>query len=229
MGSVRPMPADFREVATSGRLFSQVVAHYRAGKPTVDRWLAEAGIVIEKVAVPAPKLMPMPEGFAELAGSLSANALAERFGIGTGRATRYKRELGYEITPPPRHEIPADFASVARTMTTAAMERHYGVPAPTIRRWLARTGIAPAKQKPQSLGNMGKGTPAPMPARDDSTAGQAAEFLRRANWTVYRAQVAKPDAPKNQWVVGRLRLSTDEMIQMAQRKGWVPIYLGDVA
>lgn len=68
-------------------------------------------------------------------------------------------------------------------------------------------------------GNVGW-TTLPVPPRDDSPSGDAADFLRRKGWIVCRAKTLNVWDSKSAWIVGTVRMTSEAMQKMASDKGW---------
>lgn len=141
--------------------------------------------------------------------------------------------------------MPADFAEVAPTMLVKELRAHYNAGWRLIARWMAETGAVPKKAPPnippiESTRHMltvrrpsGKRVIAfkqnayltgkiDRPHRDDSRAGQAADYLRRFGPVVRCDSTGMYSDRGTHWRRGSVVLGPDEVIERAMRNGWNP-------
>jgi hypothetical protein len=229
------MPEDFAERALAGASMAQLRKHYTAGTYVIERWVKQIGGKPR-----AGRVLPerrAPEGFVHWAAIEGADALAKRFRAGTKMIARWRREVsGDGPLVKPRRELkppPEGFADTAANMTTAELCAEYGVCKVTALKWCARVGIAPRRpvRKPMpNLGAMGRPKAAPFAThRDFSSAGQAADFLRRFGPVVRTDAEGRYKPDGDHWRRGSSILTADEVIARAVRNGWNPDAWKDLA
>lgn len=96
----RPMPTDLAELARNHSL-SWLSRHYCAGKSTVQRWCAEAGVKPDPARCDR---RPIPGDFAALAPTMTMTALVRHYGTHHDTVARWAAEVGVE--PPPYRRPP---------------------------------------------------------------------------------------------------------------------------
>lgn len=247
---MRHCPADFAEMSKL-MLTRALCEHYVAGPSQISRWRRETGLGgYGTGGLPARKL---PDGFRLHAATESNAALAARYSCSVSMIGRWRREAGIASTflshpTGPRaakRPIPHDFAQMAAAHGTKRLGQIYKASDETIRRWRKATGayyVKPASQPRESRPPrrkavdfqrqapsrrspvVWKGPPAkPMPPRDTTLEGQAADVLR-AYGPVYRCnEIGRPDCAddrKQFWRYGNVVLTPDELLQRAAAKGW---------
>lgn len=180
------------------------------------------------------RLRPIPADFIEFAPGKTVNALEARYRSGRKAILRWLNESGIEalkiILPPP----PADFESRAKVTSSVDLSREYGVALSTISRWRKITGCpAPlvaarerAKQferqpAPKVRKHINYGPKAAPITTPDSLADRAARHLMRFYKPVCRARIINPKADKDLWIVGRNKMTSGDMIDLAEDKGFV--------
>jgi hypothetical protein len=197
---IRPMPADFPEIGPTLTL-ADACRHWKAGAAAVHRWHRENGTKIapyhRRHARPRPS-EPAPPEFVELAPTMCAGELKRHYMRGARVIRRWLEETGATPKPFDRHE----------QMLQVHRERRKSQPfirqPPPKRRIWNYTG---PKAKP-------------LPGRDWSIHGQAADHLRRYA-AVYRCGeqgAANPNG--DHYRFGNIVLTPDELLQRAQAKGW---------
>lgn len=97
-------------------------------------------------------LRPMPADFAEVAPTMNRSQLCGHYKTGNNYISRWFKEAGI---PPRQHgrpiasgklrPMPADFPTLAPTMTRADLCRHYHAGNSYITRWLAESGEGPRR------------------------------------------------------------------------------------
>lgn len=199
----RAAPDDFAALAPTFTLHD-ACKHWRASHHTAKGWYRAAGIEPARRVYPKTIRQPRrpkgpPENFATVARDMTLAEAAKHFGISIKRAMRYKRELGMGV----------------------AKEHGRRASQPFRRAMPERASVRPYR---------GKKMAALASQRDDSHAGQAADFMRRRGWVVFRVDDrGQPNAKGRRFQVGRLTLSIDELIEMAETKGFEPARFWDVA
>lgn len=88
-------------------------------------------------------MRPAPEGFAEVASTLSLKELAIKFKAGQVVIQRSRKEIGWKPVSDVMAIPPDGFAAMARKSTTEALKRHYGVGDRRIKSWCLVLGIEP--------------------------------------------------------------------------------------
>jgi hypothetical protein len=169
-----------------------------------------------------------------IAEGMSDREIAKVFGVVKGSISsarfRYGIASAHQGTIPNR-PIPDDFEQLGPVSTIAHCSRHYRASKQTIRRWYRMTGLVPAKQmgrpklqrepKPKKAFRL-PGVPTPtfqIPLRPDTVAGSAQLYLQRFG-PCFRACVVDPRAANDQWFVQGRRVSEEEMLSIAARKGF---------
>lgn len=154
MNPMRPMPADFVEMAHKFDMqYLPLRRHYIAGAKTIIRWFTECGMRDPNDFNKRKcQRRPVPDDFAEVASRMTRNQMAAHYGVSHSKLLKWRQESGIEPLPDmgkvagARREIPDDFAELAKTMTQTALARHYNVGnGNTIRRWIRDSGITPMK------------------------------------------------------------------------------------
>lgn len=172
--------------------------------------------------------IPIPADFAEAAARMADHSLCRHYRRGARIVAAWRAAVG--VAPPvykhPRAmDVPADFAERAPKMTITQLVEHYRVSDNPVRRWLRLTGIVPKV----GIWRPKVRHPAPFAAGvvDTSTAGRAAQFLRRCG-PVYRASVlpaAERKARKAEVsdfiLFGRV-VSPNELLAQAEKRGFDP-------
>lgn len=85
-----------------------------------------------------------PADFAERAGKVSDQLLADQLGVSAETVGNWRARLGirpYRKTMP----VPSDIAAVYANMTSRELGRHYGVHQETARLWVIRAGLTPRR------------------------------------------------------------------------------------
>lgn len=227
MPAIRPIPADFTEVALKlGRSTTRIQGHYSAGQATVARWMAEAGIPSIGCS-----LRPVPDDFARVAPTMFQSKLAKHYKTSEKAVKRWIKETGIapmkavNVTKFKALPVPDGFAELAPTMFNAELARHYGASYKTIRRWLTEAGVEAKhyKLRPHKS-SKGARTVANILPRQivkthvKSIYDEAADALRRERFPVNRCDDRGRFDPKGDfWRVGWSVLTADELLQRAAR------------
>lgn len=98
---LKPVPADFAEKAAT-MCAMKLADHYRCGRLTMNRWIAETGI---QPAAPV-RFRPVPADFATLAPNMTKVDLARHYGCARETVRRWLKESGvqslvFDRVPPP--------------------------------------------------------------------------------------------------------------------------------
>ena len=227
MPALRPMPADFVEVALKlERSTGRIQGHYSAGQETVARWLKEAGI-----DMPRTIIRPVPDDFAEVAPTMFINQLTKHYRTGLTVVYRWLKETGVQTSKAPNPAqfkvlpVPADFAELAPTMVNAELARHYRSSYKTIRRWMEESGVrckqyAPTGRKTQKAARaMANILPRQIIKTNvKSIYDEAADALRRERFPVNRCNEKGSFNPKGDfWRVGWSVLTGDQLLERAAK------------
>lgn len=227
--SLRPMPADFREVAP-GRTDGFLEAHYSTSRIAVARWRDEIGMPRKVIRRPA-RTGP-PADLREMSEKLHRSGLAKHYDCRLSLIDRWLEQIGaVAASPPPAGAacglpVPDDFAARARTMTRAALARHYRRCDDTIDRWCKAAEVRPAAAKAPR--HQHRPTPQ-APATDGTAVSAAAHHLRR-HFVVYRYDVRPlaqrkhlPNQGVGLWfVAGKGVVPPEQLIELAKGKGFDP-------
>lgn len=221
----RNMPADFAEISV-GKSLNQIISHYGCGASTAVRWRRE--LSGEIVAPPALELRPMPADFPQHAGK-SAREIMAIYQCGHRKVSAWRKELGMDLSNS-AIPLPADFLTVAPTMTWRELADHYGYSEFVIRRFVKLTGAKTRarirdqrRTYPGASSMMGRAKPAPLVQHIDmSRAGRAADFLRQFGPVIRCKATGGFDPKGDHWRRGSTILSADEVIARAVRNGWRP-------
>lgn len=237
----RPRPDDFLDMAP-WMTRAELENHYHAGTSTVMRWISEIGGKPRKGAAGKEnaRTKAVPDDFRQNAHRKNEE-LREIYGCSPAMLARWRRECGIE---PPKFtkqkmQAPDDFAKLSGKMDTIALAERLHVSKATILRWRKEHGIG-RKTHPVDRSSTGgrrisfnrPGTPtAPHAPRDDSEAGQAADFMKRRGWiNVFRMNDrGEPDQRGARFQCGRLVLTPAEIIEKASAKGFAPARFWGVA
>ena len=111
-----------------------------------------------------------------------------------------------------------EFAQYARFMSISGLARHFGKARGVIRTWIRITGVTPAEVKP---GNPNWRRPTPLASIRAPQEGSGAQRHLQKDGAVWRCTETGRTDPKgtHYMVYGRIR-TADEMVAMAERKGW---------
>jgi hypothetical protein len=213
----RPIDPGFKEYALTHGV-AETKQHFSLGTGTMRRWVIECGIADEITArqgKPA-QLRPMPEDFPIYAGKETNDKLRDRFTCGEALILRWRRECGIKSPSNAKEtgDAPANFVALAANLYRYEAAQRFGVSGYKLARWVRETGAKFKQRKPygavqQSL----------IPPADDSMAGRAAQHLRRL-MPVYQASIL--DKKRTGHVVGGRHMETQDMITMAQKRGFNP-------
>lgn len=127
-----------------------------------------------------------------------------------------------------RRACPEDFLTVLRKLGSQGAARHYHASLATVTRWRRERGLTPQLRMMRSsrptgtTGHLSRGfTPRPMiQHRDMTTAGMAAEFLRRYG-SVYRCDPdGTPNSKGTHWRRFLNVVTDEDLIARAKKLGW---------
>lgn len=147
----------------------------------VDRWAAQR--------------RPMPADFRERARTMSLSQLYKHYEAGHSTVARWVREANILRNPrPPRTvRMPADFAEHARGLTISQAATMFNCHTSTARRWFVLVGIVPKDTRHVVH------RPVMRAELDATTAGRAAQYLRRFYPNVHRADLRLTEGSKRTW------------------------------
>jgi hypothetical protein len=112
-------------------------------------------------------------------------------------------------------QAPLDFADHAPIKTNRQLADKYGVGEKTITRWRKETGCT-AAIRPFATAALPKQH---VPAISPGLASEAAQYLRKTHRPVYH-RVIEGKEFKGQYVVGTQVLTEDELLALAEEKGF---------
>jgi hypothetical protein len=172
-----------------------------------------------------PTLRAVPDDWAQVAPTMYCIGLRKHYDTSFDAIERWARETGIQ---PMRAEgprrVPADWAERCSCTTRSELQTVYGVGETTIARWVRESGVyplGPKRQNPRRKWNPTTQKAILVQNIDTSLVGRAAQYLRK--WMpVYNASVADPKASKDEWICGRTRLTTQDLIAKAESKGFDP-------
>ena len=110
---------------------------------------------------------------------------------------------------------PPDFTDHAPTKTNRQLAEKYGVGEKTITRWRKETGCT-ATIRPFATAALPKQL---VPSISPGLASEAAQFLRKTHRPVYH-RIIEGKEFRGQYVVGTQVMSEDEVIALAEEKGF---------
>jgi len=183
--------------------------------------------------MPVP-VRTIPDDFVQMAKLKTGTEMRKHYKAHSKTVRRWSMEAGvtplrYPLVSKATPPLPENFLETAKSMTMKEIARHYRASWKTAAAWMLMARLpsitsvrAPAKTytPPKVLPLWGNH---PLPQRDDSAAGSAADFLRRDGWVpVCRQRTIDGVSSRDLWQVGRLRLTTVQMIDKALAKGWEP-------
>jgi hypothetical protein len=203
---LRPMPEDFMELAPTLHL-SEALRHWSVGERALRRWYAEAGIVPAAYDHTHKRRRlgaPPPDDFRDVAPTLYIRELMHHYRRGEKVIIRWLKESGVRSRPVDR-VAQARAARANKPSKPQTFERQQ--PPPRARR-IVYTGPKPK----------------PLPERDWSLHGQAADHLRRIA-PVYRCWATGAFNLKgDHYRFGNVILTPDELLQRAKAKGWEAVF-----
>jgi len=233
----RPMPPDFKR-RYHNETRDALCKHYQCGHSTFSRWAREAGLEGKRDSCKA-KLPDNIEALAkgrnikQLAAvvGLAPSTLAERLTSEHPKVLAMCRAVSSALPP-----LPDDFEKFAVTLSIQAACKHYQRDDKTIRRWIAM--MEPAwkdrrdhnmkmrvreQQKINARNNFSlprRAGTMDLPAVSGDTYSQAAHHLRRWFAPVYDAGKVYGKALAGVYVVGNRRMSADDMLALAEERGF---------
>ena len=114
-------------------------------------------------------------------------------------------------------KVPPDFADHASAKTNRQLADKYGVGEKTITRWRKETGCT-ATIRPFASAALPKQH---VPSISPGLASEAAQFLRKTHRPVYH-RIIEGKEFRGQYVVGTQLLSENEVVSLAEEKGFQP-------
>ena len=181
---------------------------------------------------------PVPADFAENVKTMVMGKLRTHYSAKHTTIERWAAEAGVTIKYHWHRDPPEDFAKRAPNMTLSECQREWHCALDTVRRWYRVLGLTPAKysatanfikaspDRPEHLkrrphkGHVA-GQRAMIPNIPSSLADRAARHLQIAGFIpVCRMTVYDPQADKNMWRVGRLDMTSGDLIDLAESKGF---------
>ena len=112
---------------------------------------------------------------------------------------------------------PPDFADHATSKTNRQLAEKYGVGEKTVTRWRKETGCT-AAIRPFASAALPKQL---VPSISPGLASEAAQFLRKTHRPVYH-RIIEGKEYKGQYVVGTQVLNEEEIVSLAEEKGFRP-------
>jgi hypothetical protein len=112
---------------------------------------------------------------------------------------------------------PRDFKDHALSKTNRQLAEKYGVGEKTVTRWRKETGCS-APIRPFTSAALPKQH---VPSISPGIASEAAQFLRKTHRPVYH-RIIEGKEFRGQYVVGTQVLSEDEVVSLAEEKGFQP-------
>ena len=113
--------------------------------------------------------------------------------------------------------VPTDFTDHAPIKTNRQLAEKYGVGEKTITRWRKETGCT-ASIRPFATAALPKQH---VPAISPGLASEAAQYLRKTHRPVYH-RIIEGKEFKGQYVVGTQVMNEDEIVELAEQKGFQP-------
>lgn len=171
--------------------------------------------------------LPVPADFAARAAGVCTGDLCRHYEVSVSVIVRWRKETGVAGAercpgrPFSAAPMPDGFALVAPRLTVKQLRQRYGRGQSVIARWLVEAGVEARRPIARHAGNYPL-TMNKRAHRDESRAGQAAEYLRRFG-PVYRCRPTGSAATRgNYWNRGGFVLTDAELIGRAERLGWNP-------
>lgn len=194
------------------------------------------------------ELIPIPDDLREKARMLNISQLMQHYNRSRNVIIRWMREMHLNATPGVRRKaIPPNFVSSAKNLTRAELCRMYNTDPRTVRGWLDDLGLEPLTMQEKKLQNVPAITRSivtnvEIPRREFNTktktiAAEAAQYLRKHFHNVFRADIQMYEQSSHTWgdvnkvphrginqyfVAGKGTLWLDELIALAERKGFTP-------
>ena len=113
--------------------------------------------------------------------------------------------------------VPTDFTDHAPIKTNRQLAEKYGVGEKTITRWRKETGCT-ASIRPFATAALPKQH---VPSISPGLASEAAQYLRKTHRPVYH-RIIEGKEFKGQYVVGTQVMNEDEIVELAETKGFQP-------
>lgn len=114
-------------------------------------------------------------------------------------------------------KCPSDFADHARVKTNRQLAERFGVGEKTITRWRKETGCT-ASIRPFASAALPKQL---VPSISPGVASEAAQYLRKTHRPVYH-RIIEGKEFRGQYVVGTQLLNEEEIVALAEEKGYQP-------
>lgn len=209
----RFLPDDFHPDGPTMSL-TAIRKRWKMGHAAAARLVANIpGRVKVRGAPVGPKKLERPADFEMHAHKRNAELIA-MYGCGVKIIQRWRAQIGVATPRPTYAPAPNDLAEMARSMTLPLLCAHYDVERSAMSRMLRRAGLT--AYTPEATGRTWG--PLAIPPRDDSRAGQAAEYLKTRGWSpVCKARTIKITAAADEWVAGREVLKADALIALAAK------------
>lgn len=210
-------------------------------KGTVQWSACRHGIASDSSRHRKPVRVPPPADFAEMHSSiLSYDRLAKHYRVKPMRVYQWMSELGIERRVPKKETPPDNWAELCAEFCRAEIARHLGVTHHTVSSWADATGVSPKpyvrpvkekapKEPRQKATERPKGNPGWRPPHNIAhrLAGPRDAFERARDhlakyFAVYRCrETGRADHEGECWRIGMAVISGDELLERAQRKGFV--------
>lgn len=188
-----------------------------------------------------PHTQPAPADFATLAPTMTLGQAKPHWHRGETTLRRWEIETGARLIRADRHRpMPDDFVPRHATMDVCSLARHYNACKTVVRRWSVEAGIArkhgetirrpasvaferqaPERPKPARTGKQ-KFSPVDRARIDTSSAGMAADFLRRFGPVVRTDAAGRFKGDGDHWRRGSRIMTAGDVVERARAMGFDP-------
>jgi transposase-like protein len=214
----------------AGRSRREIAADIGVGESAITKWVRKHNLGTFRIG----RVRPAPSDFAEHAARETRTHLQKRYRVGHHVLAQWCAAVGrvpMRGGSPIKH-APDGFALIASQHSLTDLARRYGVSTSTVSRWSREVGVTRTRGGERKTD--GKTiTPASVPKlqayhratptivhRDLSTAGMAADYLRRLGPVVRCDDAGRYDPAGSHYRRGSTVLTHDEVIARAERLGW---------
>lgn len=210
------VPPDFLERWPEHSMAS-LAAHYGVCIETIRRLRDDLGLETRNTQI------PVPDDFDEIAPTMQYDQLCHHYGRSKWTIGRWLRERGIVRRPAPA-PVPDNFDDLARILPTSALCERFGMSEKRIRRLRLQRGIpSPASENRKIPRIERPGRAVISTSGDGSMASLAANHLRKIGYVpVCRSKTINQKSDPDEWVVGRNRMPSADMIALARNKNWRP-------
>jgi hypothetical protein len=224
----KPYPSDFLDRADE-MTNRELGVHYHVGAPCINHWRKIGGIHA------ARRKRPLPDDFLAVAPTITVNAACARWSATHETVKRWLKDAGIARFEVSQCQMPADFPAVASEPSRELAER-FGVAITTIHNWRAKLGVPhpPMRRQPRAQAEPvvrkftpRRGRPQPVtsvPMLGCTNTDMAAQYLRKRGYVpVVRLKVIDPKADPNLYRVGSRTMTSGDMIDLAEARGFDPL------